>query len=263
MTTNKHVFMVTEEGKPHWLQVQVSDADGYLSITGTLYDNYRMRERHIVSGGTAVVAKHAPEYIRNLLPFASSTNGIPVHYLANTKYFASDRDSWGRRAGEPIMYRYYINCPDNTLVAFKSTRLLRFFETAQYPISTKESVTGFGSHYFKFVDSAGTEAGEVTESICVYTLLAQRTVEGLNALYSAQGHQGIFGNTYKEPYVFAKGKERELDKARKAANWPEATDEDLTAPGLEERLKARIPVLQQRYSDAIAHYNLQVDEAED
>ena len=44
-------------------------------------------------------------------------------------------------------------------------------------------------------------------------------------------------------YRVGEGKERELDAARRAACWPEATDEELTTPGLEERLKARLPKL--------------------
>lgn len=39
------------------------------------------------------------------------------------------------------------------------------------------------------------------------------------------------------------GKERQLDAARNAAVWPEATDEELTAPDLKERLAARLPAL--------------------
>ena len=38
-------------------------------------------------------------------------------------------------------------------------------------------------------------------------------------------------------------KVRNLDHARSSACWPEATDEDLTAPGLKERLEARLPQL--------------------
>jgi hypothetical protein len=34
-----------------------------------------------------------------------------------------------------------------------------------------------------------------------------------------------------------------LAHARKCAVWPDATDEDLTAPGLEDRLRARLPRL--------------------
>lgn len=34
-----------------------------------------------------------------------------------------------------------------------------------------------------------------------------------------------------------------LDAARRSAVWPEATDEELTAPGLADRLQARLPGL--------------------
>ncbi len=47
------------------------------------------------------------------------------------------------------------------------------------------------------------------------------------------------------------GKARELDKARAAACWPDATDEDLTAPGLEERLQARLPKLMKEFKAAV------------
>lgn len=39
------------------------------------------------------------------------------------------------------------------------------------------------------------------------------------------------------------GKARQLNSARSVAIWPDATDEDLTAPGLKERLEARLPGL--------------------
>jgi hypothetical protein len=47
------------------------------------------------------------------------------------------------------------------------------------------------------------------------------------------------------------GKDRELDAARRAAIWPDATDEDLTAPGLEDRLKARLPALMAEFKNAV------------
>lgn len=40
-----------------------------------------------------------------------------------------------------------------------------------------------------------------------------------------------------------KGKQRELDAARRSAIWPEATDADLTAPDLVLLLEARLPAL--------------------
>ena len=52
-----------------------------------------------------------------------------------------------------------------------------------------------------------------------------------------------------QPYgSMGEGKERELDAARHCAVWPEATDEDLTAPGLEQRLAARLPALVEAFA---------------
>lgn len=47
------------------------------------------------------------------------------------------------------------------------------------------------------------------------------------------------------------GKKRELDHARSSAVWPDATDEDLTAPGLKERLEARLPGLMVEFQAAV------------
>lgn len=47
------------------------------------------------------------------------------------------------------------------------------------------------------------------------------------------------------------GKERELDAARRAAIWPEATDAELTAPDLRERLEARLPALLAEFQAAV------------
>lgn len=43
------------------------------------------------------------------------------------------------------------------------------------------------------------------------------------------------------------GKARELDYARSSAIWPDATDEELLADNLEERLKARLPKLMEEF----------------
>jgi hypothetical protein len=47
------------------------------------------------------------------------------------------------------------------------------------------------------------------------------------------------------------GKERDLDAARSCAAWPDATDEDLTAPGLEQRLMDRLPSLMAEFKKAM------------
>ena len=46
-------------------------------------------------------------------------------------------------------------------------------------------------------------------------------------------------------------KARDLDAARHCAVWPDATDVDLTAPGLKERLEARLPALLESFCAAV------------
>lgn len=51
-------------------------------------------------------------------------------------------------------------------------------------------------------------------------------------------------------------KTRNLDYARSTAIWPDATDEELTAPGLEDRLKARLPKLIEEFQQALKELGL-------
>jgi hypothetical protein len=57
--------------------------------------------------------------------------------------------------------------------------------------------------------------------------------------------------TWEPVWIIGEGKARELDFARSSAVWPEATDEDLTAPGLKERLEARLPALMVEFRQAV------------
>jgi hypothetical protein len=50
-----------------------------------------------------------------------------------------------------------------------------------------------------------------------------------------------------------------LKAARSCAMWPEATDEDLTAPGLKERLEARLPALLAAFKQDIKILGLQFE----
>jgi hypothetical protein len=52
-------------------------------------------------------------------------------------------------------------------------------------------------------------------------------------------------------YIIGEGKERNLDHARSSAVWPEATDEELTAPNLKEHLEARHPALMAEFRAAV------------
>lgn len=52
------------------------------------------------------------------------------------------------------------------------------------------------------------------------------------------------------------GKARELDAARRVAVWPEATDAELTAPDLEQRLRERLPALMIEFKRAVESLGL-------
>jgi hypothetical protein len=53
------------------------------------------------------------------------------------------------------------------------------------------------------------------------------------------------------------GKERDLDAASHSAIWPDATDEELTEPGLKERLLARLPQLLEEFKQAVEHFGFE------
>ncbi len=74
----------------------------------------------------------------------------------------------------------------------------------------------------------------------------------LDASYSDfGGHKTVDSETRPEPVTFqyrpygrtGEGKERDLDAARRCAVWPDATDEELLADDLKEKLLARLPQL--------------------
>ena len=57
----------------------------------------------------------------------------------------------------------------------------------------------------------------------------------------------IGGTIVPIPWVMHEGKERDLAAARRCAVWPDATDEELMADDLAERLKARLPALMEQF----------------
>jgi len=67
----------------------------------------------------------------------------------------------------------------------------------------------------------------------------------------ADGEQG-----YRVQWDEKTIKIRNLDHARSSAVWPDATDEELTAPGLEIRLRARLQKLMEEFHHAVESLGL-------
>lgn len=68
---------------------------------------------------------------------------------------------------------------------------------------------------------------------------------------SAQRPECDLRMAYVPWLIHGEGKERDLDAARRCAVWPDATDEELTSPGLEDRLRDRLPALIAEFRQAV------------
>lgn len=170
------------------------------AITGEVYQikgpGTGVRGRELLACGCihGIIAEVFPE-LREALPFHLCASDGPMHYVANTKWHAGNRDCWGLLEGE---FRQHTS-------------------RGKYQADGVEGVPCWE-----------LEKPEATE-IYAHDLPASVTLR-----WKPYGRTG-------------EGKERELDAARAAAIWPDATDEELTEPGLEERLTARLPALLERF----------------
>lgn len=226
------------KGAALWAHVRFDDECGNghntFAITGSVREPGR---RDIAAGGCLHddIAKVYPELAKYIKWHLCSTDG-PMHYVANTVYHASDKDHNGHRKGEPCTWDRFLRFGDSP-VSHKVNR--KFFLFLQERYGTGDfSVTGiahdrdpetYGTHYT--LQGFGEKWHD-----CPFRskIEADEFCEGLNRC--------------KVQFVtlatqFSKGKERDLDAARNAAIWPDATDEELMADDLKDKLVARLPGL--------------------
>lgn len=156
----------------------------------------RPRAIDIESGGCMhdEIARLFPELAKYIKWHLCDARG-PMHYIANTLYFAWDRDHNGLRKDERRQIR-------NGKTGLPAWRL------------------------------------EATATLPQYVDAEECPPETATLRYVPWDRIG-------------EGKERELDKARRAAIWPEATDAELCAPDLKERLIARLPALMADFKAAV------------
>lgn len=151
-----------------------------------------------------IIAKQFPELAPFIKWHLTSSDG-PWGYIANTVYFAGDRDHWGLQKDE--------------------RRQIKNGKTGKpaWELVARHKTIGEILPIYKLDKNIDAD----TMPACEYELI------------------------WKSWDRVGEGKERELDKARNAAVWPDATDEDLIAPGLKERLEARLPQLMQEFKTAV------------
>jgi hypothetical protein len=226
------------DGAAIWCHVRYDDECGNghntFAITGTVRVP---KQRDAAAGGCLHddIAEAFPELAKYIKWHLCSSDG-PMHYVANTKHFASDRDCWGYAKGEPSAWEYGVRFNGVPVTHRISKKFYDFIQgrkgTGPFYVvafahdrdpktySPNFSLIGFAEKWHECPFRDKTEAEEFCEAL--------NTCEV---------------GFVKVPTAFSNGKERELDNARAAAIWPDATDEELTAPGLEDRLMARLPKL--------------------
>lgn len=200
-------------------------------------------------GGAAheEIAKVFPELAPLIKWHLTSTDG-PMHYAANAVYFAGDRDHWGKRAGEPRQFETVIQFGDNPIKHLKSAAFMKFleeaashhgadrfdFEVIEVAEQRKETTSGKIEYYRKWTFGGfGVKWYE-----CPFDT-EQAALDFLKALQTCSPQFVRIATAWGE------GKARELDAARRAAVWPEATDAELSVEPdeLKAALAARLPAL--------------------
>lgn len=217
------------------------------SVTGEVMTTASRMRKDIEAGGCLHddISRLFPELAPAVKWHLTSTDG-PMHYIQNTVYWASGLDHWGRAKGAPSSweYRLYVGTSpighsiDGKFAKFISDRMLAVDFWTFTPPEAKFHIQAFahdrdpktyGTHY-----SLLGLSEKWSDAPFRHERAAQEFAEALNTCTV---------RIEKTPTAFSEGKDRDLPKARAAAVWPDATDEDLIAPGLKERLEARLPAL--------------------
>lgn len=194
------------------------------------------------------IEKRFPE-LAHLIKWHLFDSTGPMHYVANTMYHAGNRDCHGLLKGEVRAYAETVKFKGFP-ITFELTRSREFIQWLKQILAEGKRAGDFeiiavehklepgGYKYGPKFTFSGFPVKEW--HLCPFDdeQEAQQWKEALLTLPF---------EIIETPCAWGEGKERELDAARHSAVWPEATDEDLTAPGLKERLEARLPELVERF----------------
>lgn len=193
------------------------------SITADVTTPESRRRNDIEAGGCLHddIARIFPELASLIRWHLVSTDG-PMHYVGNAVYLASDRDCWGKRAGEPTRFQHRIFFGNSPVGHDIDGRLAKFLEdrrgTGDHQLAAfahKTDPATYGTHW-AFVGYADDWArANFRDEI--------KAREWLAAVNSLDWRIDTI------PVAFSEGKARELDAARRVACWPDAPDEILCA----------------------------------
>lgn len=179
-----------------------------------------------------------------------STDG-GMHYAANAAYLASDRDYRGKLAGEPYAWA--------EMVSFADVPMLH-----KVPKGLRPFLDGLADH-----DDAGKRAEMVPIAVAYvpgatdykfapkWQYAGQPPLKWHDCPFESEDDAARFAESFIRclpkfhavPTLYSEGKARDLDAARRVANWPEATDAELCVEKAElvAALNARLPGLLARF----------------
>lgn len=198
------------------------------------------------------IMQHFPDLVPLIKWHLTSTDG-PMHYVSNALYLVSDKDCWGYKKGEPKDYKTAIFFSDVPIpLKDYGTKFVQFVKDTdpktltivecpykdqdRHKFSPKYTFNQFNTYKDKTgPDWYGAPFDSLRE--------AEQVLEALkNCLVSYQ--------TF--PTSVGEGKTPDLEAARNAAIWPEATLEDFT----KEKLEARLPSLMIEFKKAVESLGL-------
>lgn len=214
------------------------------AITGETRDFYKAKWHE---GSFGCVHEEVAKFFPELAPFIkwhlTSSDG-PTHYIANTIYHAGDKDCWGRRKGDVASSHKVIRPQGSPFTRPVSDGLLKFIEAKLEHMRT--TLPTNPEHGFKIIEVPHEDKpGDTFDYGSQYTFEGYEKPWGscpFKSLADAQEMLAAITMPHTVEVVatsWSKGKPRELDAARNSAVWPDATDEELMADDLKEKLEAR------------------------
>lgn len=244
------------------LVVQVSWGDSCgnghnsLGVTADLYGKHA----RLVSFGclhdeilSAVRRGLIPQEVGDLIPFHLCSSDGPMHYLANVRYHAGDRDCWKKRKGEP--------CGWDDFAVVANSPIKHKLDSSMKECIEKLMAMDSGAEAFVVDVAHKSSPGETYKFAPKWTILIgdeepPQWHECPFDLYDEanQWMEACLGGLVKLERVatkWAEGKERDLKAARFSAcgDWPEdhplyLSDAQLCDDeGLQATLEARLPLV--------------------
>ncbi|HCF1075416.1 hypothetical protein HJ572_03255 [Pseudomonas aeruginosa] len=228
---------------------ELGNGHNSFSITATVWNPRRRGDCEACGCLHDDIATVFPELVPLIKWHLSATDG-PIHYVANTCYHASDLDHNGRAKGEA--------CAWDTVIRFGGSPVSHEISGKFAAFLASRMVEAFEGTFYRDENAGEFRVIELAHERDPKTYGTQYTLAG----YGEKWHECPFRNRREAdewakalnslrceieviPTAFSEGKARDLAAARSCAVWPEATDEQLSAPRAELKaaLLERLPAL--------------------